>query len=300
MKRVLPLILTFTTASYSGCTTLAMSVSSMKKIPSSRLGVSEPPPEWFGNRPNVASDSWTNANWLKSRFHFSFAEYSNPGNQNFGVLRVMNDDLVQPDRGFGEHPHRDVEICTYIVHGELTHKDSMGTAETLPRGSIQFMTAGSGVSHSEHNLSKTGSLRFIQIWLSTRQRGLRPNYGSSTGVCADRVNKWAWLVGDDKDTASPAPIKINQDANIFVTEIDAGQSVAMEIKQGRQAYLLSVEGSVNVGEGDNSVSLAQHDAMEIRGPAVLTFNPIATSDRDKSHLLMVEMALDRNSGRQDF
>jgi len=115
----------------------------IRKIPETKLGVSEPPPSWFGNRENERGNGkWTNANWLKSRFHFSFAEYSNPRNLNFGVLRVMNDDLVQPDRGFGEHPHRDVEICTYVVEGKLTHKDSMGTAETLGRGAIQFMTAG--------------------------------------------------------------------------------------------------------------------------------------------------------------
>lgn len=97
---------------------------------------------WFGNPGNEKSPKWTNENWLKSRFHFSFAEYNNPKNANFGVLRVMNDDLVQPSRGFGAHGHREMEICTYVVHGELTHKDSMGTSESLGKGSIQFMTAG--------------------------------------------------------------------------------------------------------------------------------------------------------------
>jgi redox-sensitive bicupin YhaK (pirin superfamily) len=126
----------------------------------------EPDPSWFGNKPNeVSNPTWTNKNWLKSRFHFSFAEYSNPRNTGFGILRVMNDDLVQPNRGesmrpsyalfgfvqihigctvvcssgFGAHPHRDTEICTYVVHGQLTHQDSMGTSETLGRGAIQFM-----------------------------------------------------------------------------------------------------------------------------------------------------------------
>ena len=117
-----------------------------RKIIEGKLGVSEPDPYRFGNKKNeVTNPNWTNTNWLKSRFHFSFAEYNNPRNQQFGVLRVMNDDLVQPDRGFGEHPHRDVEICTYVIEGSLTHKDSMGTSESLTRGSIQFMTAGTGV-----------------------------------------------------------------------------------------------------------------------------------------------------------
>jgi hypothetical protein len=93
----------------------------IRRVPNSKLGVSEPNPSWFGNPANDKQNpSWTNSNWLKSRFHFSFAEYSNPANMGFGVLRVMNDDLVQPSRGFGEHPHRDTEICTYVVEGE-TH-----------------------------------------------------------------------------------------------------------------------------------------------------------------------------------
>jgi len=113
----------------------------IKVVPNSSLFVSEPDPSWFGNPGNPMNDAkWTNSNWLKSRFHFSFAEYSSRHNQDFGVLRVMNDDLVQPNRGFGTHPHSDMEIITYIVEGELTHKDSMGTEETLGRGSIQFMT----------------------------------------------------------------------------------------------------------------------------------------------------------------
>jgi len=117
-----------------------------KKIPCGLLAISEPNPMWFGNPVNENEDPfWTNSNWLKSRFHFSFAEYNNPRNRNFGILRVMNDDLVQPHRGFGEHPHSNVEIATYIVEGELSHKDSMGTQETLKRGAIQFMSAGKGM-----------------------------------------------------------------------------------------------------------------------------------------------------------
>jgi len=274
--------------------------SALKRVPAAKLGVSEPPPEWFGNPANVASDAWTNANWLKSRFHFSFAEYNNPANQNFGVLRVMNDDLVQPARGFGEHPHRDVEICTYIVQGALTHKDSMGTAETLERGAIQFMTAGTGVYHSEHNLSKTNPLRFIQIWISTRQRGLKPNYGSSSGTCSDRLNKWAHLVTDVKATDSSVPIKINADANISVAEIEPGTTLPLVVAEGRQAYVLSIENAVAVSQGEESVQLAQHDACEVRGPAALAFAPVASQDERKSHILVVEMALDRSSGRRDL
>ena len=180
-----------------------------KKVSNKDLFVSEPNPQWFGNPPNASEATWTNTNWLKSRFHFAFAEYSNPQNACFGVLRVMNDDLVQPNRGFGTHPHREMEICTYVVEGELTHKDSIGTQETLGPGSVQFMTAGTGVQHSEHNLSATSPLRFIQMWIVPSQRGLAPNYGSACGKSVNLRNGWTHLVSDVKSAAA-SPVKIHQ------------------------------------------------------------------------------------------
>ena len=180
-----------------------------KKVSNKDLFVSEPNPQWFGNPPNASEATWTNTNWLKSRFHFAFAEYSNPQNACFGVLRVMNNDLVQPNRGFGTHPHREMEICTYVVEGELTHKDSIGTQETLGPGSVQFMTAGTGVQHSEHNLSATSPLRFIQMWIVPSQRGLAPNYGSACGKSVNLRNGWTRLVSDVKSAAA-SPVKIHQ------------------------------------------------------------------------------------------
>ncbi len=106
----------------------------------------------------------SNLGWLKSKFHFSFAEYFNPDNMNFGVLRVINDDLVAPHTGFNLHPHADMEIISYVVEGELTHGDSMGNKSTITRGHVQYMSAGTGVYHSEHNLGEN-VLRFLQIWI---------------------------------------------------------------------------------------------------------------------------------------
>ena len=268
----------------------------LRKVPNSKLGISQPPPSWFGNDENICSPSWTNKNWLKSRFHFSFAEYNNPKNIQFGVLRVMNDDLVQRKRGFGTHPHRDVEICTYIVEGQLTHKDSMGTAETLSRGSIQFMSAGSGVEHSEHNFGDY-PLRFIQIWITTRQRGLKPVYGSFAGNQEKRLNQWDHMVQDIKNTNINSPIKINQDANISIAEIEPGKSINFDIKSDRQGYLLCIEGDNNTVQGkESSINLSRHDAAEITGPQLLSI----TSSNDKSHFLLVEMKLELDSGRSDL
>jgi len=264
---------------------------SVRVVPESKLGVSQPNPSWFGNPSNPSdrkSKGWTNDNWLISRFHFSFAEYSNPKNVGFGVLRVLNDDLVQPQRGFGPHPHRDVEICTYIVEGSLTHKDSTGTEETLQRGAIQFMTAGTGVTHSEHNLDPSNPLRFIQIWINTRTRGLKPNYGSARGSIESRTDQWSHLVSDVRDAAQ-TPVKINQDANVLVTE--GSNAVSLHIQQGRQAYLLCMEGSVALS---SSAVLRRHEAAELLGPCSLVATPQGTM-----HLLMVEMAY-TGPGRSDL
>ncbi len=212
----------------------------------------------------------------------------------------MNDDLVQPDRGFGEHPHRDVEICSYIVEGDLSHKDSMGTQETLNRGAIQFMTAGSGVYHSEHNLNKVNPLRFIQIWITTRKRGLTPNYGSFIGDYNKRHNSWSHLVSDTQNKED-VPIKINQDVNLFVTELDENISLSLEIKENRQAYLLCIEGSVSVSSSLSSekIELERHDAMEIYGGQSLEFLAKSDSLNKGGHLLVVEMAFVAGSGRKD-
>lgn len=138
------------------------------KVPHAQLFVSAPNPALFGNGRNTPTAAgWDAPNWLTSRFHFSFAEWGE-GKSRFGCLRVLNDDRVQPARGFGTHGHGDMEIVTYIVEGELTHQDSMGTAETLGRGAVQFMTAGQGVRHSEHNRSADKPLRFIQVRARSR------------------------------------------------------------------------------------------------------------------------------------
>ena len=268
---------------------------SARKIPNSKLFVSEPPPSWFGNPENPSPDTrapgWNNDNWLKSRFHFSFAEYNNQANADFGVLRVMNDDLVQPTRGFGTHGHANMEIVTYIVEGSLTHKDSMGTSETLGRGAVQFMTAGKGVRHSEHNLDKNKPLRFIQMWLVPNAGGLAPNYGSHVTDSSSRADKWCHVVSPVTGAGpagGTAPVQINQDANIRVAELSPGFTLPLSVGAGRQAYLLCMEGSA----GD----LSKHDAAELSAGAELSL----TAGSEGAHLLVVEMAEEKGSGRKDM
>ena len=273
----------------------------IKVVPSSKLFVSEPDPSWFGNGPNPMNDkAWTSANWLKSRFHFSFAEYSSHHNRDFGVLRVMNDDLVQPHRGFGTHPHRDMEIITYICNGELTHKDSMGTEESLGRGSIQFMTAGTGVRHSEFNHGDE-PLRFIQTWIKPASSGLPPNYGSCGGSTDGRKNKLQHLVSNVMDKSATTPVEINQDCDAYATELDKGQTATLDLPPGRMAYLLCIEGGVDL---NGEASLSKHDAAEITGGGgqvkiEATEVEKAETGEEVAHVLVFTMKEVAGTGRSD-
>eukprot|EP00633_Aureoumbra_lagunensis_P001574 CAMPEP_0197288812 /NCGR_PEP_ID=MMETSP0890-20130614/5983_1 /TAXON_ID=44058 ORGANISM="Aureoumbra lagunensis, Strain CCMP1510" /NCGR_SAMPLE_ID=MMETSP0890 /ASSEMBLY_ACC=CAM_ASM_000533 /LENGTH=284 /DNA_ID=CAMNT_0042759799 /DNA_START=746 /DNA_END=1600 /DNA_ORIENTATION=- len=270
--------------------------SAIRKVSKDKLYVSEPPPEWFGNSANPRNDpTWTNGNWLKSRFHFSFAEYGD-GPQQFGVLRVQNDDLVQPKRMFGTHPHSNMEIITYVVEGDLTHKDSRGNEETLGPGSIQFMSAGTGIRHSEGNPNEK-PLRFIQSWITPRRMNLTPNYGSARGEVCSRRDQWTRVAADWEDKTADdekIAVRIHQDCNVWATETT--KELDFELAQGRQAYLLCVDGAVDISSQDEAKSLERHDAAELYGPLKLHFTP----KTDNAHMLMFEMASSPGrSGRPD-
>jgi len=275
----------------------------IKVIPNDKLYKSEPNPRYFGNPINPGFDpAWTNTNWLKSRFHFNFAEYHSGNNVNFGVMRVLNDDLVQPKRGFGEHPHRDMEIITYIVNGKLTHEDSTGSVETLGRGSIQFMTAGTGISHSEFNHGDE-PLRFVQVWINPRNRGLPANYGSYDASTADAdatKNKLQHLTSDVANGVATTPVKLNQDIDCFTAELEEGKSLSIDIPEGRQAYLLCVEGSLELNERK---TLERHDAAEIVGgdcPLKIQSTKVEDTENGQvSHLLIFVMKEVPGSGRKD-
>jgi len=282
---------------------IAATMPTVKVIPNSMLHTSEPPPQWFGNPSNPRfDDAWTNSNWLKSRFHFNFADYHNSKNPSFGVLRVLNDDLVQPRRGFGAHPHREMEILTYIVHGKLTHKDSTGSKESLGRGSIQFMTAGTGIQHSEFNHQDT-PLRFVQVWIQPRKRGLKPNYGSYDAGQADAAatkNQLQHLVSDAENHGVDTPVALNQDVDCFVAELEEDRSVSLDVPEGHQAYLLCVEGSLEV----NGEVLHRHDAAEIvGGSGPLRIRSTGVEDTESArvaHVMVFVMKEVPGSGRKDI
>jgi len=278
----------------------------LRHVPADALYISEPNPAWFGNGPNKPDKSWSNGNWLKSRFHFSFAEYRNRLNDHFGVLRVMNDDLVQPKRGFGTHPHENMEIMTYVVSGKLTHKDSMGNSRQVGRGGVQYMSAGTGVRHSEQNTGKT-PLRFIQCWVVPDQTGHEPRYGQFDGKASARTDQWAHLVSSMGDAAAETPVKVHQDVNMFASELNQGVALPFELQPRRQAYMLCIEGEVRVVVKGREVLLQRHDAVEVQGAkdATVLVEVVAegverTDTGDHAHLLLFEMKRDGSGGRKDL
>jgi len=217
--------------------------------------------------------------WLDSHFHFSFAEYYNPTNIQFGVLRVLNDDIVQPGEGFDTHPHRDMEIISYVIEGQLTHRDSMGNTRTLTRGQAQYMSAGTGVTHSEYNHGGS-ELRFAQIWILPDKEGYEPNYGDYMFELQDRFDKWLPIATSYENASNDAPIKIHSDINMYATILSQGKHIEFEVKNGRQVYMVLFEGEAVV----NGIRMNMRDAMEIVQESV------TISAETEIHLLIIEMA----------
>lgn len=214
--------------------------------------------------------------WLHSLFHFSFADYYNPDNLQFGALRVVNDDRIEPGTGFDTHPHANMEIISYVVDGVLTHGDSMGNRRALKRGQVQYMSAGTGITHSEYNLTE-GVSRFLQIWILPDQTGYRPNYGDFRFDWADRENKWLHIVSGQNGSA---PVKIHQDMDISVLSLDAGQELDYLLRAGRQAYLIQIEGTGQV----NGHPLSPRDAAEITAETQIRLYAEKTS-----HFILFDM-----------
>ena len=213
--------------------------------------------------------------WLTSHFHFSFAEYRNMDNLRFGSLRVMNDDFIQPHSGFGTHPHRDMEIITYVLSGELTHADSMGNKESLGRGAIQYLSAGTGITHSEMN-DADAVVQLIQTWIIPEAKNLEPQYGSKSFTIEERKNRWLHLVGPK---GSDAPISIYQDASMYACELDDAKKIDFELEPTRQLYVKMMEGSADI----NGTLFGPGDAAE-----VIDENLMITGIK-KAHILLVEM-----------
>ncbi|MEM9065805.1 MAG: pirin family protein [Planctomycetota bacterium] len=195
----------------------------------------------------------TNLGWLDSRHSFSFGRYHDPEHVGIGPLLVINDDRVAPGGGFPEHPHRDMEIISYVVDGALAHKDSAGNESVLRRGAVQRMTAGSGIRHSEYNGSSDEPVRFLQIWIAPEQSGLEPSYEDLEVSPHDTPNELREIASRSGNGA-----RIAQDASIHASVLEAGRSLTVAIGEDRRAWVQVVTGDLLVGdsklsEGDGAL-----------------------------------------------
>jgi len=185
----------------------------------------------------------TKLDWLDSRHTFSFGDYYDPNWMGFGSLRVINEDFVEPDQGFGMHPHRDMEIITYIVRGALEHRDSLGTGSVIRPGDVQRMTAGSGIRHSEFNPSSDEPVHLLQIWILPDQKNLSPSYEQKAFAEDEKHNRLRLIAArDGRDGA----VTIHQDADVYAARLEPGKSFSHPIAAGRLAWLQVIQGEIDV------------------------------------------------------
>jgi redox-sensitive bicupin YhaK (pirin superfamily) len=194
--------------------------------------------------------------WLKSHHTFSFSDFWDPKWMGFRSLRVINEDWVAPNTGFTTHPHRDMEIITYVLEGKLEHKDSLGTGSVILPGDGQRMTAGSGIRHSEFNPSTTEAVHLLQIWIQPEKAALAPSYEQKSFPEKEKRGKLRLIASRD---ASDGSVKINQDAKLYVTLLSPGEEVTHEFAAGRHGWLQVARGAVEV----NGKKLAQGDGAAI-------------------------------------
>jgi len=193
--------------------------------------------------------------WLRSFHTFSFADYHDPEHMGFGPLRVINEDRINPDQGFGTHGHRDMEIISYVLEGELAHKDSMGNGSTIVPGDVQRMSAGSGVRHSEYNHAKSVT-HFLQIWIEPSVLGIEPGYEQKHFDAAAKRGRLRLIASPD---AREGSVKIHQDASIYAALLDGAEKAAHKLAEGRRAYVHVARGKVTV----NGAPLEAGDALKV-------------------------------------
>ena len=205
-----------------------------------------------------------NMGWLDSKHTFSFGHYFDPEYMGFGNLRVINEDRVQPGKGFGTHSHEDMEIISYVIDGGLEHKDSMGNGSVIRPGDVQRMTAGTGVQHSEFNHSGEDLVHFLQIWILPEEKGLEPGYEEKHYPNEDKQNRLR-LVGS-RD-ARDGSVKIHQDVDLYSTVLDSGQTASLDVRPGRHVWAQVIRGDVTLNGHDlhagDGAALSEEDAVRL-------------------------------------
>ncbi len=203
--------------------------------------------------------------WLKSFHSFSFAGYYDPAHMGWGNLRVINEDRIAPGTGFGTHGHRDMEIISYVLSGELAHKDSMGNGRAIPPGDVQRMSAGKGVMHSEYNHAPQDTTHFLQIWIEPNVRGIAPGYEQKTFAAPEKRGTLRLVAAPD---GAQGAVTIHADARLYAGLFDGAESAALEIDPARKAYVHLVRGALTV----NGQPLAGGDAALLAGESRITLH----------------------------
>ena len=217
-------------------------------------------------RPSAARGH-ANHGWLDTYYSFSFSNYYDPKHMGFRDLRVINEDRVSAGRGFGAHPHNDMEIITYIIEGELSHRDSTGTEATIRQNDVQRMSAGTGVVHSEYNNSDK-PVHLLQIWIMPEANDLPPSYEDRTFKREDKQNQLRLIASRDGRSGST---KINQDASVYASLLESGESLGLDLKTGRHAWVQLISGELTV----NGTRLSAGDGAAVSDETKLTLASVA-------------------------
>lgn len=216
--------------------------------------------------------------WLNTYHTFSFGDYYDPAHMGFRSLRVINEDVVAPGRGFPRHGHRDMEIFTYILKGGLQHRDSMGNGSIIRPGDVQRMSAGTGVTHSESNPSSDELVHLLQIWILPSREGIEPDYEEKKFPTEEKRNRLRLIISPDGNEGA---VKINQDARVYASVLDQGAEVTHQFDNGRHAWIQVAAGSIAV----NGTDLNQGDGAAVSAESVLNI-----SARDQSEILLFDLA----------
>lgn len=216
--------------------------------------------------------------WLQTYHTFSFADYYDEKFVRYRTLRVLNDDRIAPSQGFGTHPHRDMEIITYILSGELAHKDNTGESGIIRAGEVQRMSAGSGVFHSERNPSAETTVHLLQIWIFPAKKGVAPSYEQKRFDRGEKLNRWRLIASDDGRDGS---VTIGQDAAVYATVLEPDKELTVTANSGRGTWLHVATGEVRLGD----TTLSAGDASAIEDEAELTLHAVSESE-----LLMFDLA----------
>lgn len=211
---------------------------------------------------NASDRGLANHGWLKSFHTFSFGHYRNPQEQGFSDLLVINDDRVIAGKGFGQHPHRDMEIFSYVLEGALEHKDTLGTGSVIRPGDVQLMSAGHGVAHSEYNHSQVDPVHFLQIWIVPDATGAEPRYQQEHFSAEQKRGRLQLIISPEGDEGS---LRVRQDAKVYAGLFDGAEQATLELSEGRYAYVHVASGSVEL----NGQRLLEGDGVRIRQETLL-------------------------------